>query len=181
MNSQFQLKRVNLDKEYLLLMETNELNQVFCNCWDCQTAPTGMARKALIKMIINSGNFQRPQPEPEPEPEPEEEVIQAQPLIQEVVQETLPIKLSTKDYIIMNYDEYQNADDEDLDYRSIRNRWVIKDLDHNDYRKLKRDNKITGRCEVWQCYNENEWVILVHPKTTTATTPNLAPDSPDPQ
>ncbi len=177
MNSQFQLKRVNLDKEYLLLMETNELNQVFCNCWDCETAPTGMARKALIKMIINSGNFQRPQPnlEPEPEPVPEEEVIEAQPLIQEI-----PLKLSTKDYIIIDNDEY-DSDSGDLDHRSIRNRWVIKDLDHNDYRKLKRDNKITGRCEVWQCYNENEWVILVHPKTTTATTPNLAPDSPDPQ
>ena len=182
MNSQFQLKRIDLDKQYLLEMETTELNQVFSNCWDCQTAPGGVSRKILIKMILNSGNFKRPlseatNPEPEPEPEP----IQAQPLIQEVVQETLPIKLSTKDYIIMSNDEYENADDEDLDYRSLRKRWVIKDLDQNDYRKLKRDNKIIGRCEVWQSYDENEWVILVHPRTTTATTPNLAPDSPDPQ
>ncbi len=173
-NSQFQLKRVNLDMEYLLPMETNELNQVFCNCWECETAPGGISRKALIKMIINSGNFERPSlsANQEPEPEPEEEVIQAEPVAQQE-EGVGPLKLSEKDYIV-------NESDPALDSwstltgvsgRIFRKKWVIKNLNNNDFRKIKRNHNITGRCQVWEC-DDNKWVILVV-KTTTETTPNL--------
>ena len=176
-NSQFQFKRVNLDMEYLLPMETNELNQIFCDCWECETAPGGVSRKALIKMILNSGKFERPSPnldfEPEPEPEPEE-VIQAEPVPQQEEEGVGPLKLSEKDYIVSRSEETHEllGSLTGVSGRTFRKKWVIKNLNNNDFRKIKRNHNITGRCQVWEC-DDDKWVILVSPKTTTETTPNL--------
>tara|TARA_R110001592_G_scaffold78595_3_gene235555 strand:- start:205 stop:684 length:480 start_codon:yes stop_codon:yes gene_type:complete len=151
-------------------METNELNQIFCNCWECETAPGGVSRKALIKMILNSGKFERPSSnlDFEPEPEPEEEVIQAEPVPQQE-EGVGPLKLSDKDYIVNETHELLGSLT-GVAGRTFRKKWVIKNLNNNDFRKIKRNHNITGRCQVWEC-DDDKWVILV--KTTTESTPNL--------
>jgi len=176
-NSKFQLKRVNLDMEYLLPMETNELNQVFCNCWECETAPGGISRKALIKMIINSGKFERPLPNQEPEPEPEQEVIQAEPVPQQ--EEGIgPLKLSDKDYIV-----HESVHDwrwlNGVNGRNFRKKWAIKNLNNNDFRKIKRNHNITGRCLVWEC-DDDKWVILISPRTTNTPESTTTESTPSP-
>ena len=185
-----QLKRINLDKQYLLEMETNELNQVFCNCWECETAPTGIARKTLIKMIINSGNFKRPEPNP-PAPEPEPEPAPA-PLIEEIKPQL--IKLTTEvtmfftmqDFIPKYQDERENEDVIEI---------KKKNLNQKDWKVFKNKYAMTGQAQRWIIHKHqrdeelgNYYIIVDRdnedPKlrrSTTETTPTPALISLSPQ
>lgn len=148
-NSQFQLKRVNLDKQYLLEMETNELNQVFCNCWECETAPSGVARKTLIKMILHSGNFKRPEPNaPAPEPEPESEPEPA-PLIQEIKPQLIKLTtevtmfFTTQDFTQQYYDELLEGDVIEI---------KKKNLNQKDWKIFKNKYAMTGQAQRWNIH-----------------------------
>ncbi len=182
-NSQFQLKRVNLDKQYLLEMETNELCQVFCNCWECETAPSGVARKTLIKMILNSGNFKRPEPNiPAPAPEPEPEPA---PLIQEIKPQL--IKLTDEVTLFFTNLDFNEKYDEELlegDVIEIKK----KNLNQKDWKIFKNKHAMTGQAQRWMIHKHQrdeelgDYYIIVDrdnedPKLrssvfTTESTPN---------